>query len=877
MRLFLKIAKYLYRLFILILVVLGFIYFIFSTTIGSRVILNALSQFIPGRLEIQRIEGALNSDIKLMNVRYSTNDIQIIIKSLHISWKPLQLLEKKIVINTFESTDVRINLINHPTKKLSSDSYDSLNLLAFLKYLTIHHLNVKTFLLSHENKILYTADEFSLTKKLAGPYLLTLKSSMGDVAGQFNLDWSPLFSWNITLNAAHISPSTLFESENSQANFFIFSSGTWGRENKRMNLKIDNISGKIHRFPLRGFAEIHFDNGALQIQNSYLTVANAKATMSGSIKKTWNLQWQLTIPQLNKILLNSSGTLSASGDMLGTLENLHTEVRMRANHITLFNAKISDLAGNISARLTPQKNALLNLTASDIKINDFRIPQLNINILSKLTHEQLISQVTIALSPSNQLHSNIFFPNFLETPFASQPVTGNINIKFAKLNELLSENPAIKNPNGNLQGTINIVGTILNPNFSFNMLLKDGHTFIPKLGTTLHSLSIQSTYQSHHPMMFQGSFEVGRGKANFNAAVDIDQPGFPSTLTLDGDNLQLVNLKEYKIDVSPKLNVTYDKNKLEIQGKIDIPNAELKPTDFSTVVTLPDEVVFDNQAQSETFIPANLAMNIHITLGNHIYLSYENLDTTLNGAVQIQQIQGSLPTAMGELNIINGKYRAYGNFLKIKEGRLIYNGNTLTNPGLDIRAFKKIKTISFDGKSQYINNDQLSSVYTGSSLVKVGIWVKGTLNHPDISLYSDPAGISQRDILSYLVFGYPQSQISSASALALLNNIGGGTSGGSKGLAGKVTDKVQNFLDLSELDIGSTEYFNPNDNSSGNTTTVNIGKKLGKKLSLHYTIGFFQPVQILSLKYLLNKYFTVQSESSTIENGADIFYEIERD
>jgi len=97
-----------------------------------------------------------------------------------------------------------------------------------------------------------------------------------------------------------------------------------------------------------------------------------------------------------------------------------------------------------------------------------------------------------------------------------------------------------------------------------------------------------------------------------------------------------------------------------------------------------------------------------------------------------------------------------------------------------------------------------------------------------------------------------------------------------KSQAGLVTDKIQKTLGLSEFGVSSTEYYDPASSSTGNTSSVNIGKKLGKNLSVHYTVGLFYPVSILNLRYKLNKHVILQTETSTVETGADVIYSIER-
>ena len=86
-------------------------------------------------------------------------------------------------------------------------------------------------------------------------------------------------------------------------------------------------------------------------------------------------------------------------------------------------------------------------------------------------------------------------------------------------------------------------------------------------------------------------------------------------------------------------------------------------------------------------------------------------------------------SATGELAIRDGSYRAYGQNLDIRTGRLLFAGGPLTTPGLDVEAVRR-----------------------PASDVLVGVRVRGTLREPVFALFSEP-DMSQSRQLSWLVLG----------------------------------------------------------------------------------------------------------------------------
>ena len=82
----------------------------------------------------------------------------------------------------------------------------------------------------------------------------------------------------------------------------------------------------------------------------------------------------------------------------------------------------------------------------------------------------------------------------------------------------------------------------------------------------------------------------------------------------------------------------------------------------------------------------------------------------------------------GEITILEGRYRAYGQRLDTQNGRLLFTGSPLDNPGLDLRAVREVDNIT------------------------VGLEVRGRLQQPQIELFSIPT-LGQTDMLSYLLLG----------------------------------------------------------------------------------------------------------------------------
>src|SRR5204863_5648408 len=98
----------------------------------------------------------------------------------------------------------------------------------------------------------------------------------------------------------------------------------------------------------------------------------------------------------------------------------------------------------------------------------------------------------------------------------------------------------------------------------------------------------------------------------------------------------------------------------------------------------------------------------------------------------MQQSQ-ELPTASGTLTIQEGRYKAYGQDLTIRNGEVRFAGGPVDNPALAITATRTSRPLTSMGDS-----------------VIAGIRILGTVKDPQVTLFSEPA-MSETQILSYLL------------------------------------------------------------------------------------------------------------------------------
>ncbi|MFT6408966.1 MAG: translocation and assembly module TamB, partial [Arenicella sp.] len=217
----------------------------------------------------------------------------------------------------------------------------------------------------------------------------------------------------------------------------------------------------------------------------------------------------------------------------------------------------------------------------------------------------------------------------------------------------------------------------------------------------------------------------------------------------------------------------------------------------------------------------------------------QGLEANLSGKLLVFQEPEGVLRGRGEITVNEGRYRAYGQDLKIDKGRLLFDGGSIDDPSLDLKAEKTVDSIT------------------------AGVSIIGRASAPRLNLYSTPS-MQDEDILSVLVFDKPLGKLGSQDGFTLLR-IANSLRGDGSSQITKMTEKLQQSLGLTSLELQLTS----------NAPSLVAGKQLSSKFYVGYGYGLLDAAQSLILRYNLSEAWSIKADLGT-DSGADLRYQIER-
>ena len=413
-------------------------------------------------------------------------------------------------------------------------------------------------------------------------------------------------------------------------------------------------------------------------------------------------------------------------------------------------------------------------------------------------------------------------------------------INLAIINPLISTGEKAA---GTLTGDLTFGGTLQKPELQGELTLqdvtvKDGA--VPVVMKPSHvSVSFEGTRST-----LSGTLETTKGTLNLKGDASWHDMSAPrATLRADGKDI-LITVPPYaSVLMSPDVIFTATPTLLTLDGNIDVPSAKITVSDLpETAVGLSsDEVMLDRHMVPKVTRTAAvpIASNLTVHIGDQVWLDAFGLTARLTGDLRVTQDRRRGLGLNGQVNVVDGRFHAYGQDLTVREGQVIFSGPP-DRPQLNIEAIR--------------NPDAIEDNVTA------GIRVTGNAQRPKVSVFSEPV-LSQQAALSYLLRGQGLSASTEDNAMITSLLIGLGVS-----QTGSIVGAIGDAVGIRDLGIDTTGV--------GDSSQVVVSGYILPGLQLKYGVGIFDSLATITLRYRLMPRLYLEAISG-VNQVFDVLYSFE--
>ncbi len=503
----------------------------------------------------------------------------------------------------------------------------------------------------------------------------------------------------------------------------------------------------------------------------------------------------------------------------------------------------STLVGGLKAKLAADiNNGRVAMRDANDELVDFRYRSLTLD--TEANPENI--DATLVLESKNLGTANIDVN--LQPAEAKRPISGTVRLDGLDIGVAQALVPDFETLEGDVSIDGRIGGTLSAPRFNGKVMLDDPRVVSELLPLPITGGSVRADVNGSSAVLsgnIESTTDGRKGNIGVDGSANWSHAPWRASVTLNGENLDVRTDPVKSSTVNPRITLQARPDLLRITGNVDIPEAVIDVEELpegasgvsGDIVIVEDEAEADRRRARREAAANRMAivMAVDVTLGKKVTLSAYGLDASLTGDLDVRMRLPDPVQLGGKVEVVDGIYKKYGQDLKAS-GEVIFVG-PVNQSRLDIRAVREIET-----------EDRIA-----------GLNIVGTVETPEITLFTEPADKSEDAILSYIVLGRDINEASDqetnllqAAALAL--TVRGGRS---------IGQNVADALGVQDFSLETA--------GSGDNTELVVSGRLNDRLLLRYGSSVFSSQNTLYLRYDLTKKLYVETASG-VEQALDIFY-----
>ncbi len=574
-------------------------------------------------------------------------------------------------------------------------------------------------------------------------------------------------------------------------------------------------------------AQLSYDDGAMSLSELCLSAGDPQLCVAAKQDKPGNLDASYRLQALPlALLLNATGNADLPMRADGVIEG-SGKIRRSAAGALGGNASIGSARGSISYTDHTDEPLL-------------RYDRLRVDADLSPNGQRIVVQG--GLDDGGRIDGQVTISG------AQQTLGGQLDLRLNNLAFIELFSSEVASVKGGVDGNFRFGGTLKQPAVTGRANVQGFAAEVPSAGLKLSEGQLIVSTTDAQQFLIQGSVHSGEGSMAISGSAGIGANA-RTRLTLKGSRFTAADIPAAKVVISPDLTVQQDAKGIAIGGGVGVDSADVnveKLPGAGATQASPDVVVVDEKKQQEAASKLPISAQVKVDLGRKTHIVGMGLDGRVSGILTVSERPGRATTGQGQL-AVDGTYRAYGQNLRIQRGQLLFASTPIDNPGLNIRAIRKLNPNATIDEGQ-----------------EVGLLVSGTAQRPVLTVFSNPV-MEQSDALSYLVTGKPLSQVKGGEG----DMVGAAAQALGSAAGDLLAKSIGSRLGVDDIGVSSNEAL-------GGSSAFTVGKYLSPRLYLSYGVGLFEPGEVITLRYRLSKRWNFEAQQATEFSRASLNYRIEK-
>lgn len=425
-----------------------------------------------------------------------------------------------------------------------------------------------------------------------------------------------------------------------------------------------------------------------------------------------------------------------------------------------------------------------------------------------------------------------------------QLLSGDLVIEKILLTNIQPFIGTLEQLNGDIKGQLALAGSLKEPLINGELNVDSINLEGATLPVSLQNSQVNIAFNNQSATVTGELKDSEGGALKLSGGVDWHADLPDVNLQLQGNEFFVRAQQDVTFKVSPELTMSLKNNAFNLEGQVVVPWGRIAIEELpeGAVQVSDDEVIVDIEQQQAEKVPFDYAINLKVLVERDVRIDSFGLQSKVEGDININMDQTTPMIATGELNLVEGTYRAFGQDLQIRTGQVGFSGS-IDKPYLNIKAIR--------------NPDN-----TANGVV-AGITLTGNVEQPSLKVFSEPA-MDQAQALAYLLNGQPLDEGDSSTDAMLTQLLLAQGVNRSEG----VVSKIGESFGLSDVSLSST--------GSGDDTKVEISGYVTPGIQVKYSVGIFDSLSEVAVRYQLLSQLYIEVTSG-LNRTVDILYKFDWD
>jgi len=434
----------------------------------------------------------------------------------------------------------------------------------------------------------------------------------------------------------------------------------------------------------------------------------------------------------------------------------------------------------------------------------------------------------------------------IDSASEKQNISGDIDLSGFKIGFIKAFLPDYDEISGQISAKGKLNGELLDPLYNGDVTLSSLVVRSETLPVPIDDGKITASIKGKRAQL-DGQLNSGDGNIGVSGTANWINNSYRADIKVNANQLNVVQEPLTSSTVNAKLTISATPARVRLRGNVDVPAATINIKELPRgAATVSDDVIVVEDVYAQTQesrkkkqAATNLDLKVNVNLGDSVTLSGYGLNASLTGAMSVSQSSPNPMQLGGEVTIVSGIYKQYGQDLKITDGQVLFVG-PIDQTTLNIDAVREVE---------------------GGERI-AGLHIDGRIEDPEISLFTEPADKTQESILSFIVLGRDignnsgeEKNLLAAAAIALTFKSGNA-----------ITENLAESLGIQEISLDAR--------GRGETTELVVSGQVNDRLLLRYGQSVFDDSYTLYLRYDLAKqlYLEAAGGAAGVTKAIDIVY-----